>query len=217
MYITDYCRFCTYDAQVCKLEKGVAKPDSVLIKKFLKWWACSSTGRLQQAVNLTSAKTTWARLQATIFRITDTRLERHVNEDILAVSIQDAILRLVLTRQWINTELVDEGLVVRGKGEKRYSDSVVYRNLVRQLWCLDADEFKWERDRVQMALMLQIHFFSAARPGAIVSTGYYPDLCLTYNDVLFALVRGKDGGEKFTIVLTQRWRKARRKRSPRSK
>jgi hypothetical protein len=63
-------------------------------------------------------------------------------------------------------------------------------------WYLDADDYKWERDRVQMALLLQVHFFSAARPGAIVSSVYYPDLCLTYNDVLFALVRGRDGPEK---------------------
>jgi hypothetical protein len=64
------------------------------------------------------------------------------------------------------------------------------------LWYLDADDYKWERDRVQMVLLLQIHFVSAARPGAIVSSVYYPDLCLTYNDVLFALVRGRDGSEK---------------------
>jgi hypothetical protein len=52
-----------------------------------------------------------------------------------------------------------------------------------------------------------MHFFSAARPRALVSTGYYPDLHLKYNDVLFALVRRRDGAAKFTIVLTQRWRK----------
>jgi hypothetical protein len=58
-----------------------------------------------------------------------------------------------------------------------------------------------------MAFMLQMHFFLAARLGALVSTGYYPNLHLKYSDVLFALVRRKDGTAKFTIVLTQRWRK----------
>jgi hypothetical protein len=79
---------------------------------------------------------------------------------------------------------------VREKSEKRYCDSVVYRHLMQQLWC----------------------FFSAVRLGALVSTGYYPDLHLKYNDVLFALVRRRDGAAKFTIVLTQRWRKGKKEK-----
>lgn len=78
---------------------------------------------------------------------------------------------------------------------------------MQQLWCFDADEIEWERDRVQLAFIIQMHFFSAARPGALLPTGYYPDLHLTYEDVLFALLRKPDGTSKFTIILVQRWRK----------
>jgi hypothetical protein len=55
----------------------------------MKWWA----------VNLTSAMTTWQRLQATIYRFTGKTVKRRVNEDILAVSVQDYSHRLVLTQQ----------------------------------------------------------------------------------------------------------------------
>jgi hypothetical protein len=203
MDVTKFSRFCTFDGHGITLKEGDATPDSVSIKKFMKWWAASSVGRVQQAVNLTSAMTTWQRLQATIYRFTGKKVKRRVNEDILAVSVQDYSHQLVLTQQWIKTDLIKEGLVAREKNEKQYCDSVVFCHLMQQLWCLDADEFDWERDRVQIAFMLQMHFFSAARPGALVSTGYYPNLHLKYSNVLFALVRRKDGTAKFTIVLTQ--------------
>jgi hypothetical protein len=82
---------------VVTLIEGGATPDSVAINKFMKWWAASSVGRVQQAMNLTSAKTTWQRFQATIYRFTGKKVERRVNEDIMAVSIQDYSHRLVLT------------------------------------------------------------------------------------------------------------------------
>lgn len=89
MYITEFGRFCTYDEHVLTLKDGGAVPDSVSIKKFLKWWAGSSMGRLQEVVNLTSAKTTWRRFQAITFRLTGKRVEPRVNEDILAVRGQN--------------------------------------------------------------------------------------------------------------------------------
>ncbi|KAF2472222.1 uncharacterized protein BDR25DRAFT_19457 [Lindgomyces ingoldianus] len=86
-------------------------------------------------------------------------------------------------------------------------DGAVYANLMNQLLCHDADEFEWERGRVQLGLTLQFHVFSGGRPGGFISTGYYPDLCLVYRDVQFILIRLQDGQEKFGIVLVQRWRK----------
>lgn len=49
--------------------------------------------------------------------------------------------------------------------------------------------------------------FRGGKTGALVSTGYYPDLHLKYEDVLFALLRRTDETAKFTIVLTRQWRK----------
>jgi hypothetical protein len=49
--------------------------------------------------------------------------------------------------------------------------------------------------------------FSGGRPGAFVSTGYYPDLTLTYGDVEIILIQLSDGTEKIGMVFLQRWRK----------
>jgi hypothetical protein len=55
--------------------------------------------------------------------------------------------------------------------------------------------------------MLQMHFFAAARPGASMPTGYYPDLYLAYQEVEFVLLRMPNKMEKFVILVIQRWRK----------
>lgn len=80
-------RFCAYDETPSNMKDGAKPPESHLIKRFLKWWAASSVGRIQQTVNLTSAEVTWQRLQATIYRTTRSQVSRTQNEDILAVSI----------------------------------------------------------------------------------------------------------------------------------
>jgi hypothetical protein len=109
--------------------------------------------------------------------------------------------------QWIRTELVEDVSLPLEKEKKRFCDGVVHGNLMNQTWGCDADEFPWERDRVQNGLILQMLFFSLARSGALVPTNYYPDLCLVYQDVEFVLLRMVDKTEKFGMVLTQRWRK----------
>jgi hypothetical protein len=72
---------------------------------------------------------------------------------------------------------------------------------------MDSDEFSWERDRVQVGLLNHFLQYSAGRGGAMVPTGYYPDIHLAYRDIDFVLIRLLDGSEEFGIVLTQRWRK----------
>jgi hypothetical protein len=67
------------------MEDGDPPPEVRVIKRFLKWWAANSVGRIQKTVNLTSAEVTWQRLQATIYRRTRSQLSRIQNEDILAV------------------------------------------------------------------------------------------------------------------------------------
>lgn len=109
--------------------------------------------------------------------------------------------------QWVRTELAEDMKLTREKEKKRFCDGVVYTNLMRQLWCCDADDYVWERDRAQVGFMLQMHFFAAARPGALMPTGYYPDLYLAYQDVDFVLLRMTDKTEKFAMIVTQRWRK----------
>ena len=75
------------------------------------------------------------------------------------------------------------------KRDKGLCDVVVHEHLTTQLWCQDADDFSWERDRVQMLLILQLLMFSGGRPVAFVPTGYYPGINLTYGDVEFILLR----------------------------
>jgi hypothetical protein len=79
----------------------------------------------------------------------------------------------------------------------------VFTNLITQLWCHDADEIDWERDRVQVAFLLQTHMFTGGRPGAFIATSYYPDIYLKYEDVEFILLRVSTGQEKFGLVLRQ--------------
>lgn len=84
---------------------------------------------------------------------------------------------------------------------------MVYRHLKIQLCCHDADEFEWERDRIQTLFLKQLHVFSGGRSGAFVPTGYYPDINLTYGDIDFLLVRDGTGVEKYAICLVQNWMK----------
>ncbi|KAF2832795.1 hypothetical protein CC86DRAFT_399460 [Ophiobolus disseminans] len=177
--------FCDWAGTPCPLAEGAPVPESETIKRFLTWWAGSSTGKIEDNVSVTSAEVTWARYQAVIFRETGHRVPRKTNEDILAREHNLSLL----------------------KKDKGLCDIVVHEHLAAQLLCHDIDEFPWERDRVQMLFILQLHMFSGGRPSAFVPTGYYPEINLTYGDVDFLLLRDGLGVEKFAMALTQRFRK----------
>ncbi|KAJ5031720.1 hypothetical protein PSV08DRAFT_368862 [Bipolaris maydis] len=171
-------RYCTYTNRPSLLQPGSPVPDVHQLKQFLH---C-----------VVSCEVVWARVQSVILQVTGNRVPTQVNTDVLA---------------WIRTNLTQELSLTTERVKKGLCDLVVFTNLMKQLWCHDADEFEWERERVQTAFLLQIHMFTGGRPGAFVPTGYYPDIHLKYEDVEFLLIRVKDGQEKFGLVLRQGWRK----------
>lgn len=100
------------------------------------------------------------------------------------------------------------------KRQKGLCDVVAYEHPKTQLCCHDADEFDWERDRIQTLFLKQLHMFSGGRPGAFVPTNYYPDINLSYSDVDFLLVRDGTGVERYAISLVQNWMKGERYLKP---
>src|SRR4051794_28737564 len=100
----------------------------------------------------------------------------------------------------MRTNLAQELNLTTERAKKGLCDLAVFTNLMKQLWSYDADDFEWERERVQTAFLLQVHMFTGGRPGAFVSTGHYPDIHLKYEDVEFILIRVSTGQEKFGLV-----------------
>lgn len=71
--------------------------------------------------------------------------------------------------------------------KKQYTDEVDLEVLMKQLWCEDLDEIPRFRAQIQLAFLMQLHAFTACRPGAILSTTAYPTLSLQYKVWTFHL------------------------------
>ncbi|CAI6338093.1 unnamed protein product [Periconia digitata] len=187
--------FCSFIQRPAILTFETPIPDTDTLKQFMEWWYAGSEGRIKKSPSLASTEVVWQRIQAIIFRKTNKRVPKVVSEDVYA---------------YIRNELTDEYGIPTDRMRKDACDATVFNDLVTQLHIHDSEEIPHERERLSMHFFLMWCFFSAGRPGAIVPTGYYPNIHLVYEDIQCILMRMGDDTQKFGIVACQRWMKGKK-------
>lgn len=84
------------------------------------------------------------------------------------------------------------------------------QDILSYLWMNDPVNFLYERARIQIALLVLILVYTAARPGAIIeSHAYYmTGQAMLYKDIKFTLLQNPDGGRPLmSLLLTFNLRK----------
>ena len=146
---------------------GADLPSQDTLKSFLKWYALTSWGQLDE-----DKKPSKRTVEHKCHKIT-TLLQRETGKSMNLVQFQDLI-------GFIRGHLSVDCRIKNISQERTYSDEVDLDVLLQQLWCNDVRELHWNRLRIQITLLLHIHAFLAVRPGAILPTPYYPEVCLKY-------------------------------------
>ncbi|KAL9050962.1 MAG: hypothetical protein Q9162_006313 [Coniocarpon cinnabarinum] len=164
---------------------GSSRPSPTTIKDFLRWYCMSAEGKIDAkntAVSLNTAETQWYRFRTMVQRQMGCEFTKAFSQDILG-----------FIRGRLKSDI---GLVCKMKS-KSFADGADIRILLQQVWCEEVrpmperENCSLPRDRVQESLLMLMHLYTAARPGAMLPTQHYPRLHLQYKISLELAVRSK--------------------------
>ncbi|KAF8545290.1 hypothetical protein BDD12DRAFT_905659 [Trichophaea hybrida] len=175
-------------------EFGFRKCDAPFITRqifeaYMLFWINTSHGRLEQKVTLASAKAHWRGLKAAWDRYSPNK--RPEGTDIEINNYLDQLKK--------TGHLCDEG---------RRQDVFMANdldNILRFVWTLDDHQYRNERIRIQLSLLMMILAGTTQRPGAVVESIYHSQTgqALRYKDLELRLVQNPETKEREFFLLVQ--------------
>ena len=159
---------------------------------FVRWNAAAGRGQLDKG-GLITADSSNAFMEfffAGFERLTGTMIE---------AELKSHVYRLT------KTALVDQNVVVNKHREKFLFTKAEWQRFNHSVWTIDDDNFKHERMRVQLLLLISIYVTTGARIGAFFANRSNPKHPgLLYKDISVVLKRA-DNGYKMIYKIDQRW------------